>query len=143
MFTYQQIESIHRKVSSVIERNTKDLIPDLIRERLFTEGTYSDGTPITTFHAQPPLVYSSATVGIKKSKGQPTDRVTLKDRGKFYSTIKVSYQQDGFTIDGDTDKFSDSVETEGILDLTDNDFVLIKDVILDDIREGIKEALSV
>lgn len=43
--------------------------------------------------------YSKRTIAIKKKKGQPTDRVTLKDTGDFYKGTVVDVRQDIFVID--------------------------------------------
>ena len=140
MFTDGQINSIRDVVQKVLKKHTQ-LIPDTIRERLWTKGTYSDGTPIVTYKAQPPFRYAPFTVAIKKSKGQPTDRVTLRDSGAFYQSIRVVAGSDSLTIEGDTDKFSDNLDTDGILELSDEDIEKIIPQILEDVQKEIKEAL--
>lgn len=59
----------------------KDYIIELQIDQLW-EGRRSDDSIIT------PL-YKELTVKIKKEKGQPVDRVTLKDTGSFYDKIFV------------------------------------------------------
>jgi hypothetical protein len=49
------------------------------KEQLF-EGEDSDGKDIEPFYAE-------STIARKKKKGQPTDRVTLLDTGKFQEAI--------------------------------------------------------
>lgn len=61
------------------------------KEQLF-DGIRSDGKDIT-----PPYAY--ATVVIKSMKGQPYDRVTLKDTGNFYAGIYADPQGDKMYID--------------------------------------------
>lgn len=42
--------------------------------------------------------YAPKTVQIKISKGQPTDRITLKDTGSYYAGIKMDVQGEKFDI---------------------------------------------
>ena len=42
--------------------------------------------------------YSPFTVEQKKKRGQPTNRITLKDTGEFYSSFNVVPYRGGFTI---------------------------------------------
>ena len=74
--------------------------------------------------------YAQFTTQIKKSKGQPTDRVTLKDTGDFYKSHKVVQWGNGFTITADTLKDdTDLIEVWGekILYLTDENIDKILD----------------
>ena len=59
----------------IVSLNTQD--------QLFEKGIRADGTPITP-------EYTPFTISIKREKGQPTDRVTLKDTGEFYDSF-VAY----------------------------------------------------
>lgn len=51
-------------------------------EQLF-QGEFADGSMIRP-------AYTPFTISIKKKKGQPTDRVTFKDTGKLYDSIKLN-----------------------------------------------------
>ena len=64
----------------VIEANSL-FVEDLNRKQL-GQGIRADGTPIGPY-------YTKNTVNIKKEKGQPFDRVRLKDTGSFYEKIFV------------------------------------------------------
>jgi hypothetical protein len=75
---------------------TKDEIAELNRGQMFV-GKRSDGSDITPS-------YSPFTVEIKDQKGQPSDRVTLKDTGAFWESIKVDVNSDSFTIDASDSK---------------------------------------
>ncbi len=48
--------------------------------------------------------YSPFTETIKKDKGQPINRVTLRDTGKFYFSFKVTASEIYFRIDADFQK---------------------------------------
>ena len=63
-------------------QETKETIADLNAEQM-NKGQKADGKEINP-------QYSQTTVEIKRKKGQPTDRVTLKDTGAFYQGIYVS-----------------------------------------------------
>jgi hypothetical protein len=90
------IEDVARKS---IE-DTKDAIADFNAEQMF-QGLRSDGAEINP-------QYSHTTIAIKKEKGQPTDRVTLKDTGAFYAGIRVVVTGDNITIDS-TDEKNDAL----------------------------------
>lgn len=99
-------------------RIRRTMIPNMVRTRLYKEGTYADGTPIVTYFAIPPMVYASRTITKKERRGQPTDRVTLRDTGAFYRSIRMESAGRGGQLTGDTDKFSSNVNPDGILDIT-------------------------
>lgn len=65
-------------------------------------GRRADGTEILP-------TYKDSTIEIKKEKGQPYDRVTLKDKGDFWADISVLVGNDSFIID-DT-----NVKTQSLL----------------------------
>jgi hypothetical protein len=62
--------------------DTKETIKEKNKEQLYS-GETSAGTEITPY-------YTPLTVRIKQSKGQPTDRVTLRDTGAFYQGVYVN-----------------------------------------------------
>jgi hypothetical protein len=68
-------------------RDTKETFADINVEQMMA-GLRSDGTDILPS-------YKDVTIEIKKLKGQPTDRVTLRDTGAFQEGIvtNVSGQQ--------------------------------------------------
>ncbi len=93
----QTILGLYRKVSAldteaVIESaivQTKEVIADLNAEQM-NKGLRADGSEITPS-------YSPLTIAIKEEKGQPTDRVTLKDTGDYYKAIRVEVSSGGET----------------------------------------------
>lgn len=48
--------------------------------------------------------YTQATVRIKRRRGQPTDRVTLRDTGDFHDSIVIDYGSDSFQYDATDEK---------------------------------------
>ena len=114
----------------IIKKNQKQL----------SEGKNSLGEDIT-----PP--YSAVTVAFKKAKGQPADRVTLKDTGEFYESIKVTMDQDGIKIEaqpfktdpntGETTNLFDKYGEE-VIGLTQNHV----NQIISRLKRPIKQALN-
>ena len=91
----------------VIELNTED--------QLYSKGIDSLGNSLG--------LYSEITISIKRSKGQPTDRVTLKDTGDFYDTFKVDVREGEIVITANTIKDQDDlIQKYGsdIIGLTDD-----------------------
>lgn len=61
-------------------------------EQLYNKGEDAKGNSLGT--------YSPKTIPIKKKKGQPYDRVTLRDTGRYYATHEVvNINLNGFSID--------------------------------------------
>ena len=60
----------------------ESLVKDMQQQQL-NEGKRGDNSDITP-------EYTPYTKMLKRAKGQPTDRVTLKDRGNFWNSIKTS-----------------------------------------------------
>ena len=70
------------------DKEFKDFILELnTQTQLYDQGVGSDGNSIGK--------YSNYTINIKKEKGQPTDRVTLKDTGEFYKSFRVRWIASG------------------------------------------------
>lgn len=68
------------------DRSFTDYIIELnTQSQLFDKGIDSTGRSLEDIGDG----YSPYTIEIKKSKGQPTDRVTLKDTGDFYQSFRV------------------------------------------------------
>lgn len=84
----------------------KALIIDLNTDKqLFDKGIDATGKKLRNrFRTVAAEYYSKETIRIKSEKGQPTDRITLKDSGDFYSTFKLELKNGAFFIDADTVK---------------------------------------
>lgn len=65
------------------------------------DGTDSLGQTIVTIGGSP---YRPFTVRIKRSKGQPTNVVTLEDTGDFYKTFKIKINRDSYEITANFEK---------------------------------------
>lgn len=56
--------------------------------QLYNMGVGVDNKKLRSPYARGGDFYSRETVSIKEQKGQPTDRVTLRDTGAMYNTMK-------------------------------------------------------
>jgi hypothetical protein len=72
------------------------------QDQLFLLGEDSNGVKLYSFSPAQP--YSPFTIKEKRLKGQPTDRLTLKDTGDFYDSFVVIPALDGFIQDADAEK---------------------------------------
>lgn len=115
-------------------RRFRDLIPEFledalyevepqivkaIQNQLYQRGIDGWGRKIMDY--QP---YTPVTIMIKKRKGQPTTRVTLKNTGAFYEDMHIVYTSDGFYVTS-ADKKTEELKTKygpGIFRLTDENF---------------------
>ena len=70
-------------VRKAVQENT-DKIIELNVEQLYEYGINSLGISIDTY-----APYSPYTIKVKNEKGQPTDRVTLRDTGAFHKSFEV------------------------------------------------------
>lgn len=86
----------------LIDSNMKELVIELNQTQLFELGEDSTGRRLWSFSPSQP--YSPYTMQIKQAKGQPTDRLTLKDTGRFYESFKVVVGSDEFIIDANGQK---------------------------------------
>lgn len=80
---------------------TADNIAELNRGQMFIGKRADDSEILPT--------YSDLTIEIKDENGQPSDRVTLKDSGAFWASIKVNVATDTFEIMA-TDEKSDKLQ---------------------------------
>lgn len=74
--------------------DNEDFIIELItEEQLYEQGIRGDEVFIADY-----APYSPLTVQIKQTKGQPTDRVTLRDEGDFYNSFFIKVESDHFEV---------------------------------------------
>jgi hypothetical protein len=110
---YVYVEDIIRDV----ENNQNVVISNMNTQiQLYERGETREGVFIADY-----MPYSPFTVMMKGLKGQPTDRVTLRDEGDFYNSVYLEYQGDGFEIKASDWKTSKLVRDYGeeILGLND------------------------
>lgn len=84
--------------------------------QLFEKGITREGIKINSY-----APYSKNTIAVKIAKGQPTNRVTLRDTGEFHASFVVYTDDTKFFIDAKdwkTNKLSEKYGEE-IFGLTD------------------------
>lgn len=111
-----------------VDSNIRELIISLNQEQLYNLGEDSEGKSLGT--------YAPSTVMIKQAQGVPTDRITLKDTGDFYSSFKVFYSNGEIFIDADGQKDDTNLFTEygeDILGLNDANM----SIFVDEVRKNI------
>lgn len=81
-------------VEDAIEETKSDLLAENTAQML--SGLKKDQKAIV------PL-YAASTIRIKKKKGQPTDRVTLKDKGNLYARMGAIVDNDQVIIGSDVE----------------------------------------
>lgn len=108
------IFNVKRRFESIVIKDiaidsiddTKTAIADFNAEQMFT-GKRADGSEITP-------TYSDTTIQIKQDKGQPSDRVTLRNTGSFYAGIRVNVSNEDISIystDSKADKLNKKYST--------------------------------
>lgn len=106
-------------------------------EQLYGAGIRSDGTDITPG-------YTPFTVRLKGFKGQPTDRVTLRDTGDFHASLRLEFQADEFSIVSGDWKEAKLKAKYGdlILGLTDANIQELIETIREPLTEELKRQLG-
>lgn len=97
------LEAVIKAATRAVNANSKKL-EDLQRAQ-FDSGKDANGN-----QREP---YKASTKRYKRAKGQPTNRVTLKDTGESYKAVKVSADNQGITVDVPTKQFNYMVKKYG------------------------------
>ena len=125
-------------------KDVEDFIIDLNTRGQLFEGVDSEGTRLDKIGGE----YKDSTVKRKSRQGLPTDRVTLFDKGDFYSSFDVEVKKGFLIIEADTKKRSvDLQERWGtkLLGLTDENFKLLQDFVttvwVDEVERAIFKGL--
>jgi hypothetical protein len=104
--------SLKLNISELIEdamSETQSEYINLQKEQMFA-GIQSDGAQINRLGASY-QGYAPSTIKAKQKKGQPTDRVTLKDKEDFYNGIFAETRSEGFNVDS-LDEKSAKLQTD-------------------------------
>ena len=78
--------------------------------QLYEQGVDVDGKKMQSYKAQGSNVYSNYTIMLKEEKGQVTDRVTMRDTGKLYSTFNTKVVKGELILMADTIKEGDDLQ---------------------------------
>lgn len=80
-------------VSRIVKDNESFICDMNAEQQLYEQGVNRLGVKLSDF-----APYSPYTIEIKKMKGQPTDRVTLRDTGDFHESFYIEVGNDRFEI---------------------------------------------
>lgn len=120
-----------------IDKNVREeIVLYNTEDQLWSDGVDSLGNDLGD--------YQPVTVDIKRSKGQRTDHITLKDTGEFYDSFKVTVQKDSFTINADPQKDDTNLFDEfgiDIVGLTDENMKGIMEYIVENYQKYLHEQL--
>ena len=86
-------------VKEELLENEAIIIDMNVEDQLFEKGITSNNVRIDSYAPYAPL-----TLVIKRAKGQPTSRVTLRDEGDFHSSFYLDFTDDSFTIKASDEK---------------------------------------
>ena len=106
---------------------------------MFEQGINRLGVEISDY-----APYSPVTIAIKEAKGQPTNRVTLRDEGDFESSFYLEVGDKHFEIKASDFKTEDLIKKYGrqILGLTDENIsILIWKYIFPDLMAETKKQI--
>jgi len=126
-------------IQIVIKKNEKKVVELNTNNQLFKQGVDSVGDRGTAIEPS----YARSTISIKKKKGQPTNRVTLKDTGDFYKNTGVDFASKDFLITNHDKKYGKLIEKYGdnILGLTGDSRKLLSKGVKRELLKLIKRKL--
>ena len=128
-----------KMIQKIIQEHEAEIIDMNAQEQLFESGENSLGVSIASY-----APYSPITIEIKRLKGQPTNRVTLRDEGDFESSFYLVISDKQFEIKASDWKTEELVEKYGssILGLTkENIASLTWDYIYPELMDTFKKEL--
>jgi hypothetical protein len=118
---------------------------DTNRNRLSDKGTRVTGEKIRTFAAPSYGVYAVSTVKIKQGKGQRTDIVTLKDTGKWHSSLELKVSRREAIIKDDgylKETIAENLDIENVLGFGDEDKNKVIEIIKPQLIKQLKTTLK-
>lgn len=130
-------KSINKTVLDIVKDYEAEVLDLNTDAQLFDKGIDSDGQSI-----QPG--YRGLTISIKGLKGQPTNRVTLRDTGDFHRSFDIEYFKDSFAIFA-TDSKTKKLERKygkAITGLTAESIKELREIMNDDLFESIKKQIQ-
>ena len=83
-------EDINFHIAQIIEANSDLIIAENVENQIYSDGVDTKGVSFPS--------YAESTKKQKKRKGQPTNRVTLKDSGAFHESIGLDIRDDEFEL---------------------------------------------
>lgn len=129
---------LNKMLDDAIKQEENYIIGLNTRKQLFEKGIDAMGQPLT-----PP--YAGTTKAYKRRKGQPVDRVTLKDKGNFYQGFFVDIENQFVQILSNDNKTPDLMAKYGndIFGLTSDNTSLLADKIKILMQKNIRSTLKI
>lgn len=126
-------------IAQIIIDNEPFIVDMNAEVQLYEQGENALGMSIADYQPYRPL-----TIRIKEEKGQPTNRVTLRDEGEFESSFFIEVGNESFTIKASDFKTEELVKKYGeIMGLnTEHRAELIWEYIYPEIMDKLKEKLA-
>lgn len=112
-------DSLPRLLEDAVRSKEDVIISAIANDQLYRRGIEGRGIKIMDYEP-----YTKATIKIKKKKGQPTTRVTLRDTGSFHKSMFLVFDSEGFYVTSSDEKTGKLVARYGetIFRLTDENF---------------------
>ena len=131
------LDSVENTTYEVFRRGVNEnsfiLEDGISEEQLFEKGIDGVGRKLPG--------YSPLTISIKRSKGQPIDRTTLRDTGDFHRSITIKASGDFIVVESDDPKAGDLIRRYGI-DILKPTTENIKDFYNDYIEEELRKEFN-
>ena len=120
------------------------------QNQLEENGIDSTGEKLRTYNSSSGTkgFYSRYTEFEKKIKGQPINRVTLKDTGDFYNSFNINTLAKSVLINADFSKpdgdISDNLDVSDVLGLTDENLtIFLNKVVIRELNSRVRNYLRV
>lgn len=115
-------EILPQELKEEIMENKAVIVKMITEKQLYEQGVNGRDEFIASY-----APYAPRTIQIKQKKGQPTDRVTLKDTGEFYDSFDVVFDESGFYVTSTDEKAKYLAEKYGrtIFRLTDENLTTL------------------
>lgn len=124
-------------ISEVIKDNEVLIIELNTEEQLYEEGINILGVKIDDY-----APYQPETIYYKRERGQPTNRVTLRDEGDFHNSFYLEIGKEQFEIKASDEKTEQLKKKYGkILGLTDENVNELRIYVLDFLLNKLNETV--
>lgn len=92
-------EVLGKELVKTILDQEEEVIEAITQDQLYNRGVNGNDTEIMSY-----APYAPSTIKKKIKKGQPYNRVTLRDTGEWYNSLRLVYDVDGFVVTSTDDK---------------------------------------
>jgi hypothetical protein len=132
-------DSLPAHIENAVRNREAEIVDGITWVQLYNHGINGKGRKIMEY-----APYRPKTIQIKRKKGQPTNRVTLRDTGDFHDSVYVVFDSEGFQVvaeDGKTDLLINKYGKD-ILRLTDENLhYVVRIPVVSEIIELFKQAV--